>query len=754
VASKSLSFLLLGQDVSASSAIKGVETQAHSSTQKIGGAFSKLGGQIGGEFGEMLNRVGEGFDKAGEHGMKMGAKIVATGGVVAGVGAALTLGSSKEKAAQDQLAAAIDATGNAAGDYKKEIEEAVKGGEKFAHNAADTKGALAALTLATQDPKKALADMTIVENLAAAKHESLTEAAGQLARVYGGAGKVLKQYGITLDSTAKQSAAVATAEKQHQAAVTTLSAAQKHLSELEEIDAAKSKLSVSQQISLRNAHQAVTDAINKHGAGSAQAQAAEQKLTDEEARLTAGSNLTAAQQIALRDAHDKVTKAAADLKLKTENLKIAQDKNKTSTQNADKALDALGKRLDGQASASVDNWGGKLAVLRTKLSDWTAEFGQKFGPAITAAGVVISASGVLLDIYRGHQAKMGAAALIAAGEIDTEAAAVRGLNKATKEGGGGLPGGPVSIGPGKTGGKLPLGIGGGIVAAITLPLITSADQSQIQKWQTAMDSLAKTYPNVKKLGVEAFGGLAQAMQKGTITVDEYKDALKAGDVKVAEAEANFRHLGEAQEKQRKKAKDAKDAQSLLNLVLGKTPSKVVTNVGVPGATQSWADTQKLHKALSNLPLVTVAKIVADTGDSPAKIAGIQHLLAGIKPKNIPISANVDWSSFASAQNAIAALNIAASNAKNKRAASDHTAGGASFFAGGRTAINESGQETIDLPRGTRIYPHGQTPPSQGGTTVINVYPRAMLGTKEDAVRWLTDAMNQLRKRRGLEPLTF
>ncbi|HEY2089449.1 MAG TPA: hypothetical protein VGH54_25925, partial [Mycobacterium sp.] len=250
----------------------------------------------------------------------------------------------------------------------------VKSQENYGHSAADTKGALAALTLATQDPKKALEDMTVVANLAAQKHESLTEAAGQVAKVYGGAGKVLKQYGITLDSTTKQAAALKTAETQHQAAITTLAAAQKKLSDLETIDSTKKKLST-------------------------------------------------ADELKLRDARNAVTIASDNLKAKTEKLTTAQDGSKTATQNADVALGQLGKRLDGQASASVDNWGGKLKVAQTKLADWTAEFGQKFGPALTATGPMLMAAGMALDLYRGHAEKVKAAAQAVAEQERLTAAA-------------------------------------------------------------------------------------------------------------------------------------------------------------------------------------------------------------------------------------------------------------------------------------------------------------------------------------------
>ena len=38
----------------------------------------------------------------------------------------------------------------------------------------------------------------------------------------------------------------------------------------------------------------------------------------------------------------------------------------------------------------------------------------------------------------------------------------------------------------------------------------------------------------------------------------------------------------------------------------------------------------------------------------------------------------------------------------------HNASGTSFWSGGWTEINEHGGEILDLPQGTRIYPHATT----------------------------------------------
>jgi hypothetical protein len=203
VVERQLKFVLSGEDRSASSTLGKAANTAESASSKIGGAFSRVGGQIGGEFGEVLNRVGEGLDKLGEHGQSMGKKLAVGGAAVMGVGLLLTAAGSKEKQATDQLKAAIDATGASYSDYSDKIEKTVKHEENYAHSAVDTKTALQTLTTATGDTKKALDQMQVVTDLAAAKHESLSEAAGQVAKVLGGSGgKLLIQYGIHMKTNA------------------------------------------------------------------------------------------------------------------------------------------------------------------------------------------------------------------------------------------------------------------------------------------------------------------------------------------------------------------------------------------------------------------------------------------------------------------------------------------------------------------------------------------------------------------------
>lgn len=310
MASKSLAFVLTGIDQSASSTLGAVGLKGSSTADKVSSAFSKMGSALGGEFGEIGEKIGGVFESLGEEGEGMGKKLAAAGLATAAVGAILTNMGASDKQAEDQLKQAVENTGSAYSDYSEQIEKVIGKEENYAHSAVDTQNALRTLTTSTGDTSKAISDMTVVTNLAAAKHESLSDAATQVSRVLSGTGaKTLAQYGIVMGNTG-----------------------------------------------------------------------------------------------------DK-------------------------TKDAQNALDELSKKLDGQADASMDNWGAKVDIVKTKLEDWAAKVGEKLGPAITAIGPALILAGSAMDLYQGHVEKAEAAeAALAAQSADTAAATVAGSEETAAAG--------------------------------------------------------------------------------------------------------------------------------------------------------------------------------------------------------------------------------------------------------------------------------------------------------------------------------
>src|SRR6185437_946737 len=165
--------LLLGTDSTASAALKGLATKASSLPEQLAGPLSKMGSLIGGEVGELTAKLSEFFTRTGEESAGLGAKLAASGGGLAAVGAAGTLIGSKDASSLAQLKQAITDTGNSYSDYKDEIEKTISQQENFGNSAVSTQNALQTLTSATGDPTKAIAEMGVTADLAAAKHISL-----------------------------------------------------------------------------------------------------------------------------------------------------------------------------------------------------------------------------------------------------------------------------------------------------------------------------------------------------------------------------------------------------------------------------------------------------------------------------------------------------------------------------------------------------------------------------------------------------
>lgn len=388
MAETSLIWNLIAKD-QASSVFEKTGKSASSAGSVISGAFGKLGGVIGGEFGDLLNRVSEGISNVDEHASKLSTGMAVGGAAVTGLGVALQSLGSADKQARDQLNQSITASGHSSAAYTDQIEKMIASQEGFGHSASDTQQALTKLTASTNDPKKALADMGIVANLAASKHISLSDAAALVARVINGTGgKALATYGIQMQAVTGTAVQLAKANAGVSAASNGLALAQDKLSAVQAKLSGKTKLTAADHLALQKAQMAVK---------------------------TASGKLSTAQDV-LAKAHSGASSKAAAGQV---------------------ALTELSKKLDGQASASVNNFSAQVNIMKTRLTDWASDVGQHVGPALTALGPVLSVVSVGMELMKTRQAAAAAATLVAAGATDvqtvsTEAATVAqtGLNLA------------------------------------------------------------------------------------------------------------------------------------------------------------------------------------------------------------------------------------------------------------------------------------------------------------------------------------
>jgi hypothetical protein len=365
---------VLGDLTGLSKSVGDAGTAAQGAAGKMASAFHGAIGALNqtgvlGPFSGALAGVGASLDAISEHGKTAGGVMLGVGAGVAGAGAALAAMGSKDQAAHAQLQQAVEATGKSYDDYSKQVEEAIKHQERFGHTANQTQDALRILTQATGDPAKALQYLGTASDLAAAKHEDLSAAATSLGKAYNGSTRLLKEFGLeagTKTTTAAKDLTAAT--NQAGTAADAQAKAHQRLADVQALLAGKSKLTTAEQISLRNAQQNVV--------------VADQKAMDAHTKLAG--------------AHDTVTKAAHS--------------------QAD-TMDELGNKLKGQASAQADTFMGKLDAMKAKVEDSVAQFGQKYGPAITAAGVAMSGMGAAMELISALGPIMGAALDIALGPI-------------------------------------------------------------------------------------------------------------------------------------------------------------------------------------------------------------------------------------------------------------------------------------------------------------------------------------------------
>jgi hypothetical protein len=181
------------------------DTAAHGETvgKRLGAAFKGALSAINqtgvlGPFGEALDGIDEAIGRVKEHGKQIGPAMMGVGTSLAGIGLGLSALGSKDQAAHQQLQAAVEATGKDYETYAGQVEKAIGKQEKYGTTANQTQDALRIMTQAMGDPQKALNYLGEASDLAAAKHESLSTAATQLSKAYGGNAKVLKEFGIDL----------------------------------------------------------------------------------------------------------------------------------------------------------------------------------------------------------------------------------------------------------------------------------------------------------------------------------------------------------------------------------------------------------------------------------------------------------------------------------------------------------------------------------------------------------------------------
>jgi predicted PurR-regulated permease PerM len=125
--------------------------------------------------------------------------------------------------------------------------------------------------------------------------------------------------------------------------------------------------------------------------------------------LNTASDLAAAKHESLGTAATQVGKVYNGNTKLLKEYGIQVGKTTTATQSHS-AVTQLSAKVQGQAAAASDTFGGKMRELKAKVEDTAASLGQKYGPAITAAGAGMTIFGGLVSAAPGAlKALQGAA---------------------------------------------------------------------------------------------------------------------------------------------------------------------------------------------------------------------------------------------------------------------------------------------------------------------------------------------------------
>lgn len=328
-----------------------IEHAGHRGSKAMGLLARTITGASAGSLGP-LQEVAEKFeviDRASELSTsKIGGRLLGIGAAALGAGALLSTLASREQEAQQRLQASVEASGKSFDDYAEQVEKAVKSGEHFGNQASTTLDALNRLTITTHDPAEALHDLSVAQDVAAAKGISLAKAAELVGLTFNGSTRAGKQFGLHLTDVKK--------------ATNELAAAQKNL-------------------------------VNANEKVSSTQQAYNQKL----AVYTSQHKHTLAGQQALYNAYVASQKATAEDAAAKVRLKAAQEGANAATKAGATNVAQLAKIVKNQAEANADSFSGHLRTLGARIEDTAGKLGKDYGGAIQVASLATIAVGSVIE---------------------------------------------------------------------------------------------------------------------------------------------------------------------------------------------------------------------------------------------------------------------------------------------------------------------------------------------------------------------
>lgn len=297
---------------------------------------------------------------------------------VGGVALLLQKFADDQTQAQQKLQSAIEATGGSISDYQTRIDAAVRSGEHLGLSQDKTKDRLTELTLALGDPKKALDELTLAENISAGTGRSFTSVIELLAKGQEGSATAYARLGVQVQNFTKVQKDLQTAEAQQAS---------------------------------------TTDKLAQ----------ARQSFNDKLAVYRQDTTHTLSQQQSLYDAYKKVQQAQEDHAAAVAKVVQAQNKARDAAKENGTALDQLGAKYKGQASAGADSFTGKVKEVTAEVKDSAGNIIAKYGNAAGGVGFALiglsRVTSVVKDAFRSMRDVEVATSAEAAAAIETNAAA-------------------------------------------------------------------------------------------------------------------------------------------------------------------------------------------------------------------------------------------------------------------------------------------------------------------------------------------
>jgi hypothetical protein len=386
------------------------------------GEFKAKLGEASHEIDHLSHKGAGSFDKLASAGK---GALLGLGTAAIGVGGAALHMADQYEVAHAHLETALKNTGKATEDFGRKVKSANAQFEALGYTNAQVEEALARLTTATNDPRKAMGLLGDAVNLARLRNIDLADAAVAVGKASNGQLRPLKQLGIDLPVVAGGAAKVAAAQKAlakaqeayqallgkshtaHGTSVADANALARAKAHLEQVEAGASTTrgrSLADMQAIERAQQRVSQAEERISAKKVRSVADTQALSRAQlaysqtlARVNAhasqtvtGSGALAAAQAAYAEVLARVQGRSGRSVVSADALARAQDKVRTAQEKLNglqtsggQIIEGLRNRTKGAATAFGETFAGKVQILHARVSDLLKNLGLRLIPVLT-----------------------------------------------------------------------------------------------------------------------------------------------------------------------------------------------------------------------------------------------------------------------------------------------------------------------------------------------------------------------------------